>query len=255
MTSMLITGAGTGLGKHIAFSLARRGHTVHAGVESNPQVSALREDAAQAGISLEVFRLDITNAMDRAYACRLDVDVLVNNAGIGEGGSLADMPAEVLKRQLEVNFFATIELTKLFLRKFNKKNAGRVVFISSIAGVITPPFGGAYCASKHALEAAAQALHQEFAEKKGISIATINPGPYQTGFNDRIMEGAKYWHDPEHDIFDQGSLSFPIEQFDQEQDIEGMADVVVNAQSPFRNLFPKSMEAAIKEQEAAVWTW
>lgn len=254
MTSILITGAGTGLGKFMAFSLARRGHKVHAGVQGNQQVSALRREAEQAGLSLDVLRLDITSEMDRTYASRLDIDVLVNNAGIGEGGSLADMPADVLKHQLDVNFFSTVELTKLFLKKFNQKNAGRVVFVSSIAGVVTPPFGGAYCASKHALEAAAQALHQEFSEKN-ISIATINPGPYQTGFNDRIMEGAKYWHDPKNDIFEQGSLSFPMEQFDEEQDIEGMADVVVNEQSSFRNVFPKSLDAVIKEQEAAVWTW
>ncbi|GBQ07118.1 SDR family oxidoreductase [Saccharibacter floricola] len=254
MSTILVTGAGTGLGKFLAFSLARRGHEVYAGVENNAQVSALRHEVAEAGLSVEVLRLDITNEMDRTYASRLEVDILVNNAGIGEGGSLADMPAAVLQRQLNINFFATIELTKLFLKKFVRKNAGRVVFVSSIAGVITPPFGGAYCASKHALEAAAQALHQEFADKP-ISFATINPGPYQTGFNDRIMEGAKYWYDPETAIFPQGELTFPMEQFDQEQDIEGMADVVDNPKSPFRNLFPKDMEDAIKQQEAAVWTW
>lgn len=253
MSKILITGAGTGFGRLLAFSLARRGHSVHASVELTSQVGALRRDAEQQGVDLEIFRFDITSPSDRAHALRGNYDILVNNAGIGEGGSLADMPDEVLRRQFEVNLFGTVALTRDYLHARRDAGPTRVIFISSIAGIVTLPFGGAYCGSKHALESVAQSLHQEFAERD-VTIATINPGPYQTNFNDLIMEGPRYWKS-EKDLFDYSDLKFPLSQCKDDQDIETMADITLDPTSRFRNILPRDLEEKIREQEKDVWNW
>ncbi|WP_336947473.1 SDR family oxidoreductase [Asaia sp. HN010] len=253
MTSILITGAGTGFGRMLAFSLARRGHTVHAGVEITSQVGTLRQEAEALGLTLEVSRLDITSARDRSRILREDFDILVNNAGIGQGGSLADMPDDILREQYEINFFATVALTREYLHARRNSGPTRIVFMSSIGGILTVPFAGAYCGSKHALETLAQSLHQEFAERD-VTIATINPGPYQTNFNDLIMEGPRYWQS-ENDLFDYSALRFDMPQYKDDQDIETMADITLDPQSRFRNILPRELEHHIREQEQAVWNW
>ncbi|WP_025885054.1 SDR family oxidoreductase [Asaia prunellae] len=253
MTSILITGAGTGFGRLLAFSLARRGHAVHAGVEITSQIGVLRQEARAQGLALDVSKLDITSPRDRAHILREDFDILVNNAGIGQGGSLADMPDDVLRHQYEVNFFATVALTREYLHARRNSGATRVIFMSSIGGILTVPFAGAYCGSKHALETVAQSMHLEFAERD-VTIATINPGPYQTNFNDLIMEGPRYWQS-DRDLFDHSKLTFDMPQYKEDQDIETMADITLDPRSRFRNILPRELEQHIREQEQAIWNW
>lgn len=91
---------------------------------------------------------------------------------------------------------------------------GRIVFISSVSGLMTDPFSGPYCGSKHALEAFAESLSKELQEFN-VEVATINPGPYLTGFNDREYETWKNWQeDPSEYVFDYEKVAFPYEQFD-----------------------------------------
>jgi len=253
MTSILITGAGTGFGRLLALSLARRGHDVHAGVEITSQIGTLRQEADEQGLTLDVSRLDITSPRDRAHILRNNFDILVNNAGIGQGGSLVDMPDDVLRQQYEVNLFATVALTREYLHARKNDGATRVIFMSSIGGILTVPFAGAYCGSKHALETVAQSMHLEFAERD-VSIATINPGPYQTNFNDLIMEGPRYWRS-DKDLFDHSKLSFDMPQYRADQDIETMADITLDPGSRFRNILPRELEQHIREQEEAIWNW
>lgn len=253
MTHILVTGAGTGFGRMLAFSLARRGHAVHAGVEITSQVGSLREEAQALGLELDISRVDITSPRDRERVLRKDFRILVNNAGIGQGGSLADMPDDVLREQYEINLFATVALTREYLHSRRDKGPTRMIFMSSIGGIVTLPFAGAYCGSKHALEAVAQSMHQEFSGKD-VTIATINPGPYQTNFNDLIMEGPRYWQ-TDDDLFDHSKLSFDAPQYRGDQDIETMADITLDPGSRFRNILPRELEQQIRKQEVAVWSW
>lgn len=216
MKTILITGAGTGFGHEVALRLAAKGFDVIAGVEIAAQVHAVTEDAKKRGVSLRVEKLDVTCEGDRQKAADWDVDILLNNAGISEGGSVADIPAENLRRQYEVNIIGPVMLTQLVLRKMVTKKKGRVVFMSSVAGLTTDPFAGAYSSSKHALEAIASALSQEVKEF-GIEVATVNPGPFLTGFNDRMFETWKSWQDdPSRRLFDYSKIAFPHEQYDPE---------------------------------------
>ncbi|KXV13120.1 SDR family oxidoreductase [Gluconobacter oxydans] len=254
MKTVLITGAGTGFGHEVALRLAAKGFDVIAGVEIAAQVHAVTEDAKKRGVSLRVEKLDVTCEGDRQKAADWDVDILLNNAGISEGGSVADIPAENLRRQYEVNIIGPVMLTQLVLRKMVAKKKGRVVFMSSVAGLTTDPFAGAYSSSKHALEAIASALSQEVKEF-GIEVATVNPGPFLTGFNDRMFEAWKSWQDdPSGRLFDYSKIAFPHEQYDPEPVFETTIGVLTGAIDTYRNVEPKEIIPQQSEQLDAIWS-
>jgi NAD(P)-dependent dehydrogenase (short-subunit alcohol dehydrogenase family) len=188
---VLITGAGSGFGKLAALALRDRGHHVIATTETDEQAASLRTEAPQ----LEVHRLDITTR-DVDKALDWDIDVLINNAGAGETGPMADVPMERLRRLFEVNVFGTLNVTQTVLRSMVEKKSGRVIIMSSIAGVLSAPGFGPYAMTKHALEAMGKAMRSELAPL-GIDVTLINPGPYQTGFNDRMAHSMWEWFNDE----------------------------------------------------------
>ena len=250
---ILVTGAGTGFGKGIVFKLAEKGKSVIAGVEVTSQVSALEKEANDRGVDMQIEKLDVTNPKDRKKAWSWDVDVLVNNAAVKEGGSLVDIPEENLRNQFEVNTFAPVLLTQEFARKMIKNNKGRIVNVSSVSGLMADPLSGPYCGSKFALEAFSESLSKELQEFN-IEVATINPGPYLTGFNDREFEAWKNWHeDNSETVFDYEKAAFPYEQFDPEEVIEPAIKVILGETKTYRNVIPEDMVTEVKKRRSAVW--
>ena len=190
--TILITGAGTGIGRDAAFALAARGHRVIATTFSVDQADALRAECRTRGQALEVFKLDITDAADRERVLELELDVLLNNAGIGESGSLAEVDVDRIRRVFEVNLFATLELTQLALRGMIARRRGSVLFVSSIAGRIPTPFLMPYSMTKFALSAAGAGLRAELDQLRcNVQVALIEPGAIHTGFN-QAMTARKY---------------------------------------------------------------
>ena len=251
--TILITGAGSGFGKEVALRLAAGGHDVIAGVEIIAQVSAVRAEARERGVALRVEKLDVTDPGDRQRALDWDVAVLLNNAGVSEGGSSVDIPAERLRRQFEVNVIGPLLLTQPIAKRMARRGSGRIVFMSSVAGLTVDPFTGAYAASKHAVEAFADALDQELAEF-GVTVATINPGPFLTGFNDTMFETWKEWRDdPADRLFDYRQLAFPHEQYDPEPVIETTVRVLLGEDRHYRHLLPAEMEPQARAQVDAQW--
>ena len=252
MKKILITGAGTGFGKLYSLELAKRGHHVYAAVEIPSQIYSLRQEAKDSGVNLNVIKIDITDRFDKEYAKNLDVDILVNNAGIGEGGSIIDMPEEIFRRQFEINVFGTLNFTKLFLKKFSENKDGRIVFMSSVAGFLSGAYTGAYTASKHALESIAETLQVELKDFN-ISVSTINPAPYNTGFNDVQIESCYNWYHAKSSIINHDNLEFPMPQYDQHQDINAMVDAILDYKANVRNVFPKEFEMTIKKFQGEAW--
>lgn len=251
--TVLVTGAGTGFGNEIAFRLAQRGLDVIAGVEIYAQVWALEQEASRRGVQLRVEKLDVTEPGDRRKAWEWDVDVLLNNAGVAEGGSMVDIPGENLRHQFEVNVIGPVLLTQGIAKKMVAKKSGKIIFMSSIAGLMSDPFGGAYAASKHAVEAVAESLSQELAEF-GIEVATINPGPFLTGFNDRLLDTWKSWDDdPATRLFDYSKLAFPHQQYDPEPVFETAIGVVTGEIDAYRNVDPKEIVDGLRQQISAAW--
>jgi short-subunit dehydrogenase len=185
--NVMITGAGSGFGKLAALALAERGHHVIATTETEEQAVGLRAEAPQ----LSVEKLDVTTD-DVHKAERWDIDVLIDNAGAGQTGPIADVPLERVRHLFEVNVFGTLSLTQVVLKGMVAKRSGRVIIMSSIAGVLSAPAFGPYAMTKHALEAMGKAMRAELAPL-GIDVTLINPGPYLTGFNDRMADSMWEW--------------------------------------------------------------
>jgi NAD(P)-dependent dehydrogenase (short-subunit alcohol dehydrogenase family) len=187
--TIMITGAGSGFGRLAALELASRGHHVIATTETEEQAAALRGEAPQ----LQVEKLDITTSdVDKVHAW--DIDVLIDNAGAGQTGPIADIPLERLRYLFEVNVFGTMNVTQAVLKEMVAKKRGRIIIMSSIAGVLSAPAFGPYSMTKHALEAMGKAMRGELAPL-GIDVTLINPGPYLTGFNDRMADSMWEWFD------------------------------------------------------------
>src|SRR6201986_268556 len=155
MKKVLITGAGIGFGHEVEMRLAEKGFDVIAAVEIWAQVQTLKRQAAERGVRLQVEKLDVTDSGDRKKALKWDVEILVNNADVGEGGSTLDIPAANIRRQFEVNVIGPLLLTQGSAKQMVKRGEGRIVWVSSREGLNTNPFTGIYSASKHAVEAIA----------------------------------------------------------------------------------------------------
>jgi len=253
MKTVLITGAGTGFGHEVAMRLAEKGFDVIATVEVYAQVQTLKRQAADRGVTLHVEKLDVTNEGDRQKALGWNIEILINNAGVGEGGATVDIPASNIRNEFEVNVTGPLLLTQGIAKQMAKRGEGRIVWVSSREGLNVNPFTGIYAASKHAVEAIAETMAYELQEF-GIEVATINPGPFLTGFNDRIFQTWESWEDdPSERLFDYSELSFPRAQFDPEPVYATMTAVAAGEVDAYRNLEPKSMIEETKGLQMAPW--
>jgi NAD(P)-dependent dehydrogenase (short-subunit alcohol dehydrogenase family) len=254
MATVMITGAGSGLNNGAALELARRGHEVIACVENYPQLRALEIQAEELELPLRIEKLDVTGEGDRRRASSWDVDILVNGAGILEGGAVIDIPQENMRRQFEVNLFGPVALTQRIARRMVARRGGRIVFMSSVVGILSGPFVGAYAASKHAIEAVAETMAIELQEF-GIEVAVINPGPFLTGFNDAGFLAPRTWnHEPSERLFDYEKLAFPFEQFEPSLAFAGIAVAVTGESALFRNVVTPGLAAGVREQADLAWT-
>lgn len=189
--TILITGAGTGIGKDTAKKLIENGHKVYATTYSEAEASQLQ---AELGDSAHVFKLDISKAEDREKIADLDLDVLINNAAQNASGSLAEVDINTVRRVFEVNVFSSLELTQVAIRSMIPRGGGTVIFISSIAGRIPFAFLMPYSMSKFAVSAAAAGLREEMqALGKGIQVSVVEPGPFRTGFNQQMDDSRFEW--------------------------------------------------------------
>ncbi len=188
-TSMkiLITGAGTGFGRLTGIELASRGHDIMAGVISSEEAGDFRHHDRITPIVL-----DITKKEDRERAAQFVPDVLVNNAGVSQLGPLALMPMERARDVFEINVFGTLAMTQACLPAMLERGSGRILFVSSIAGVSAGAMAGPYAMSKHAMQAMGASFREEL-EPQGIDVLLANPGAFATGFNDRMFDTLSEW--------------------------------------------------------------
>ena len=133
-------------------------------------------------------KLDITNEADLDAAGAIGANVLLNNAGRGQLGPVADVPIDLVRQVFEVNVFGTLRMTQAAIPAMKAQGWGRIITVSSIAGVSSGALSAPYAMTKHALEAMSKSLRLEM-EPYGIEVCKLNPGPYATGFNDAMVEG------------------------------------------------------------------
>ena len=186
MASILITGCRGGIGLDVACRLLKRGHKVYATVHRKVSVNDVRTTLQSCGENFVVDTLDITEARDINKVDDWDIDVLINNAAIGDSGPLAEIDLERVKAVCETNVFSALRLTQRVVPKLIAKGEGRVIFMGSMAGLTPTPFYAPYGMTKFALESVAASLRTEL-QPFSIKVIIINPGVYKTGFNERFM--------------------------------------------------------------------
>ena len=181
MKSFVVTGSSTGIGEACALHLAKLGHRVFACVRKDADAENLRRKHA----NLTPLLLDVrdTAAVREAAAvvarsCPDGLQGLVNNAGIAVAAPLEYLSLDDLRLQLDVNVVGQIAVTQAFLPLLRRAK-GRIVFISSISGLMASPMVGAYSASKHALEALGDSLRMEL-EESGVHVTLVEPGQIAT---------------------------------------------------------------------------
>jgi NAD(P)-dependent dehydrogenase (short-subunit alcohol dehydrogenase family) len=200
--TILITGAGSGFGKLAALALAQRGHRVIAATYDQAQAEALQIEASEAGIALNITKLDITHEEDRRQLIGSGIDVLVNNAGVGESGPLAEVPLERIRRTFETNVIGSLGMVQLAVPELIKRGGGTIVFVTSLAGRMPIPFLAPYGMSKYALEVAGADLAVEL-KPFNIAVSMIEPGAFATGFNEAQIATKYSWMGPESIYRDQ----------------------------------------------------
>jgi len=191
---ILITGCKGGIGLDAARRLAARGHSIYATVHNEASIESVKAAFGESAAKVTVEKLDVTDAADREKAGRWDIDVLINNAAIGDSGPLAEIDLERIKRVLDVNIFGALELTRKYIPRMAERKSGRIIFVGSMAGLMPTPFLAPYGMSKFALESVAFSLRTEL-KPFGIDVIMVNPGGYNTDFNQKNI-GKKYeWID------------------------------------------------------------
>ena len=180
---ILITGASSGIGFHTARLAAERGHTV---IATAPREDLLASTPSNAALRLVIDICDVDSIRKAlAQLSGRDLDCLINNAGYAQPGPIELVSDEQLRRQFDVNVFGTLSMTRetlpLLRAQTMRGQDARIITLSSMLGRMSLPFQGAYAASKHALEAAFEALRMEL-HGSGIRVSLIEPGWIATEF-------------------------------------------------------------------------
>ncbi|MDY6943697.1 MAG: SDR family oxidoreductase [Pseudomonadota bacterium] len=180
---VLITGCSSGIGRALAVEFHRRGHDV---IATARRVEALA-DLAEKGMSTRALDVcdegSIRQVIAGISADGGGLDMVVNNAGYGAMGPVAELPMVELRRQFETNVFGPVALIQACLPLLLASRSARVVNVGSVSGILTTPFAGAYCATKSALHSLSDALRIELSPF-GIDVITVQPGAIRSRFGD-----------------------------------------------------------------------
>jgi NAD(P)-dependent dehydrogenase (short-subunit alcohol dehydrogenase family) len=179
--AVLITGCSTGIGRATAERLAARGHTVYA-TARRPETIADLEAKGCRTLALDVTDEDsMRTAVEAVAEAEGAVGALVNNAGYSQSGAVESLDLDAVRTQFETNVFGLVRMCQLVLPGMRRQRFGRIVNISSIGGKLVFPGGGAYHATKHAVEALSDALRFEV-RGFGVDVAIVEPGLIKTEF-------------------------------------------------------------------------
>lgn len=179
--TIIITGATSGIGKESVEIFHKNNWKVIATGRNQQKLKQFSD------LGITTFLLDVTNSQDIENLVafieneNIKIDVLLNNAGYGQFGTIEEVPMDLIYKQFETNVFGFARVTKFLLPFFRKNNGGKIINIASIVGAISFPGGGYYSATKFAVEAISDALRYEV-KKYGIKVVIIEPGPLSTEF-------------------------------------------------------------------------
>ncbi|MEM9622902.1 MAG: SDR family oxidoreductase [Pseudomonadota bacterium] len=199
MNIAVVTGTSTGIGLTTSLHLARHGYKVFAGMRNLAKGDALREAAAAESLDVELLQLDVcdTESIAEAFAqvARTgQVDVLVNNAGIGGASPLELTPEAEHRQMFDTNYFGAMNCIQAVLPAMRERQSGCIVNITSAVGLLATPNQIAYSASKWALECLGEALAHEV-YRFGVRVVNVEPGVIMTNIFENSAEQTRYEKD------------------------------------------------------------
>jgi NAD(P)-dependent dehydrogenase (short-subunit alcohol dehydrogenase family) len=187
--SILITGCSSGIGLASAREMKARGWRVFATARKPEDLARLKTQEKVDGLYLDYAEPESIAVAARQVLDATDgkLTALFNNGTYGQPGAVEDLRPEVLRAQFEAGFFGWHDLTRRIIPSMRANGEGRLIFCSSVLGLIAAPYRGAYCASKFAIEALADSLRIELASS-GIKVILIEPGPIASRFLEHALE-------------------------------------------------------------------
>ena len=185
MKTIFITGATSGIGEASAKLFLNKNWKVIASGRNQEKLEYLKK------LGAETYNLDVTNEQEinklftDISKSGTRIDVVVNNAGYGQFGTIEEISDELAKKQFETNVFGLSSVCRAIVPIFRENGGGRIINVSSAAGFVSMPGGGWYAASKHSVKAISDSLRWE-TKKFGIKVSMIEPGPIKTGFANTV---------------------------------------------------------------------
>ena len=192
----IVTGSSSGIGLETALTLARNGYFTYATMRNPEKDAPIKNALKKENLPIKVIQLDVIddeslkNAIDQVTSEAGRIDVLVNNAGYGLIGALEELSMEEIKAQYETNLFGLVRVIQAVLPTMRKQRSGRILNLSSGAGLFGYPGGSAYVSSKFAVEGLSESMAYEL-EPFGIRVILIEPGFVQTNFANSMVIAKK----------------------------------------------------------------
>ncbi|GAB3143562.1 SDR family NAD(P)-dependent oxidoreductase [Microbispora hainanensis] len=258
-----VTGSSRGLGRNFVEAALERGDKVAATARDTASLKALADTYGDAVLLLEMDVTDraaVFESVRRAKEHFGRLDVIVNNAGYAQVGAVEELTEQELRDQMETNLFGAVWVVQAALPHLREQRSGHIIQLSSAAGVIAMPLGGAYHASKWALEGLNEALAGEVAEF-GVKLTIIEPGGFATrnGNNpDPLANGHMATPDPAYNGLRQrlGEMTGKLPAGDPAAAAQALLKLVDSGNPPLRVLFGKGFHPLIEQAYAArLKTW
>ena len=189
----IITGCSTGFGRELALAALEAGHKVVVTARNPEDIKDIVEQHSNEAIAV---KLDVTKKADIKECVQLaiekfaQIDVLVNNAGIGYFGAIEESDEDEIRKMFEINFFGLANMTKEVLPCMRKQKSGHIVNIASIGGLVSFPAVGFYNATKFAVDGFSESLAKETAPL-GIKVTVVAPSGFRTDWAGRSANNAK----------------------------------------------------------------
>lgn len=253
---ILITGTSSGFGLLTAARLAAKGYKVFATMRDVNKKAELLKEVEWRGGRVQVLRLDVTDkisikmAVKEIMAQNGRIDCLINNAGYGIGGFFEDLTEEEIRAQFDVNFFGIQNVCREVVPIMRQQRRGRIVNVSSIAGLQANPCFSAYNASKFAVEAFSESLYYEM-KLFGVDVILVEPGTYPTKIFKSNARYAKNFSNPESPYYkfsqflNQKVMDYVDHCRKKPEDVAQLIEKLIEAKNPSLHNFPDK-EARIR---------
>jgi len=193
LKKILVTGARSGISSALIDRLKNKEFIIYLTVHTKKELARVNEQYSKYK-NIKCFKLDINSENDRKILINLDIDILINIAGIGYGGSISEIPMNLVRKNFETNVFSSFEIVQIILNKMIQKNKGKIIIMSSLIGLMPLKFLGVYSATKASIIHLTTTLKEELKIlNTKIKIILIEPGMYHTGFNQVMLENKYDW--------------------------------------------------------------